>query len=85
MPNRERYRKKKPEKESNSLNNIETKLELQSEHLYFCGRYVKFSRYLSQTPWIINRTRLTESSLQEVVQAEILRFFFPEEIPEDKI
>lgn len=31
------------------------KLSLESENLYFCGKYVKFSRYLSQTPWLIGK------------------------------
>ena len=54
-----KFKKKKPEMERNTHYKIETKMELQSEHIYLCGRYVKFSRYLSQTPWIINKQRLT--------------------------
>ena len=61
------------------------KIGLESQNIFFSGKYVKFSRYLSQTPWVINKERLTESSLQELVQAKILRFFYPEGIPESKI
>ncbi len=34
---------------------IDISIILQSENVMFCGKYVKFSRYLSQTPWIINK------------------------------
>lgn len=64
---------------------IDIGISLQSENVLFCGKYVKFSRYLSQTPWIINKERLTESSLQEEVQKSIIRFFYPESIPEKDI
>ena len=37
-------------------NPIEYNLEisLEHEHLYVAGRYLKFSRQLPQTPWIMN-------------------------------
>lgn len=38
---------------------LSTKISLQSENIFFCGKYVKFSRFLSQTPWVINKERLT--------------------------
>ena len=51
-----------PEKEQASSlelvksNPIEYNVEilLEHEHLYVAGRYLKFSRQLPQTPWIIN-------------------------------
>lgn len=38
---------------------LSMKISLQSENIFFCGKYVKFSRFLSQTPWVINKERLT--------------------------
>ena len=51
-----------PEKEQASSlelvksNPIEYNVEisLEHEHLYVAGRYLKFSRQLPQTPWIMN-------------------------------
>ena len=42
------------------------------EYLYyffplFVGRYNKYSRNLSQTPWLIEGQRKTESSMQEII------------------
>lgn len=51
--------------EQNELcGNITHKLFLFTKNVYLCGRYIKFSRYLSQTPWLINGKKLTEGSLQ---------------------
>lgn len=52
------------------------------ESLYLAGRYCKFSRLLSQTPWVVEGMRKTSSSvqellckqLQEVVRASSVRF-----------
>ena len=52
------------------------------DSLYLAGRYCKFSRLLSQTPWVVEGTRKTSSSvqellceqLQEVVRASNVRF-----------
>ena len=45
--------------------------------MYLCGRYIKFSRYLSQTPWVINGKKLTEGSLQEQIEDKIFKVFYP--------
>lgn len=67
------------------LDTVSTKISLESENLYFCGKYVKFSRYLSQTPWVINKTRLTQSSLQEEVQKILLPFLYHSSKPIEEI
>lgn len=43
---------------------ISHKIALFTKNVYLCGRYIKFSRYLSQTPWMVNGKKLTEGSLQ---------------------
>lgn len=35
--------------------------------IYVAGRYCKYSRLLSQTPWILNGERIMESSVQEFI------------------
>ncbi|XP_065060401.1 tRNA pseudouridine synthase Pus10-like isoform X2 [Rhopilema esculentum] len=45
------------------------------EAIYVAGRYNKYSRELSQTPWIIDGTRKTESSVQELICDKILQYF----------
>ena len=52
------------------------------DSLYLAGRYCKFSRLLSQTPWVVEGMRKTSSSvqellcrkLQEVIRASNVRF-----------
>ena len=39
------------------------------------GRYNKYSRTLSQTPWIIDGSRKTESSIEELVCTKIQTLF----------
>ena len=39
------------------------------------GRYNKYSRTLSQTPWIIDGARKTESSIEELVCTKIQAVF----------
>ena len=46
---------------------ISQKIALVTKNVYLCGKYIKFSRYLSQTPWIVNGKKLTEGSLQEEI------------------
>ena len=52
-------------------------LALLTKNVYLCGRYIKFSRYLSQTPWVVNGQKLTEGSLQEQIEDRIFPLFFP--------
>ncbi|XP_041352916.1 LOW QUALITY PROTEIN: tRNA pseudouridine synthase Pus10-like [Gigantopelta aegis] len=47
------------------------------EAVYIAGRYQKFSRILSQTPWIVDGGRKSESSVQELICESILDRFKP--------
>ncbi|KAL4335431.1 hypothetical protein GQ457_07G027430 [Hibiscus cannabinus] len=41
-------------------------------HIYLCGRYLKFSRNVSQTRWIIDEERMGEASVEEIIGSNIL-------------
>ena len=45
--------------------------------LYISGRYNKYSRTLSQTPWVIEGQRKSESSVEELICTEIDKAFRP--------
>ncbi len=45
---------------------------LEHSAIYVGGKYIKLSREISQSPWIINGERLTETSVSECI-GEILR------------
>lgn len=49
----------KPPNEELTITAITYKLTLFTKNVYLCGRYIKFSRYLSQTPWTVNGVKLT--------------------------
>lgn len=40
--------------------------------IYFCGRYLKYSRNVSQTRWIIDEERMGEASIEEIIGGNIL-------------
>lgn len=42
-------------------------IECVHDSIYIAGRYNKFSRSLSQTPWLINGERRMESSVEEII------------------
>ena len=46
-------------------------IKLTNSPIYIAGRYMKYSRTLSQTPWILDGQRLMESSVQDVIQDRI--------------
>ena len=48
-------------------------IELLHKPLYIGGRYNKYSRLLSQTPWIVDGVRKTESSVQELVCEQLCK------------
>ncbi|XP_034248513.1 tRNA pseudouridine synthase Pus10 [Thrips palmi] len=48
-------------------------VSLHHNSLYVAGRYNKFSRKLSQTPWLIGGERLMESSVQELLCDRIVQ------------
>jgi tRNA U54 and U55 pseudouridine synthase Pus10 len=39
--------------------------------IFLVGRYNKFSRTLSQTPWVIDGERRMESSVQEIISESL--------------
>ncbi|XP_007017946.2 PREDICTED: putative tRNA pseudouridine synthase Pus10 [Theobroma cacao] len=41
-------------------------------HIYLCGRYLKYSRNVSQTRWIIDEERMGEASVEEIIGSNIL-------------
>lgn len=57
---------------------ISTEVVLFTKNIYFCGRYIKFSRYLSQTPWMVHGKKLTEGSLQEEIEDKVYSLFYPQ-------
>ncbi|XP_053670288.1 putative tRNA pseudouridine synthase Pus10 [Anopheles nili] len=50
--------------------------------VFIAGRYNKFSRELSQTPWVIEGKRLMEGSVQETIVAAIAPYFG---VPDEKL
>lgn len=47
-------------------------------NIFLLGNYRKMTRNLSQSPWFSSGKRVGSFSLQEVIAAPLLRFFFPE-------
>jgi len=43
------------------------------DNLYIAGRYNKFSRSLSQTPWLINGQRRMDTSVEEIIRDPIAK------------
>ena len=43
--------------------------------IFVAGRYNKFSRELSQSPWVLNGKRVTEGSVQEFIVEAIAPYF----------
>jgi tRNA pseudouridine synthase 10 len=39
------------------------------------GYYVKFSRYLSQSPWILDNQRIGKTSIEELIGIPLMQFF----------
>lgn len=50
------------------------------QRVYFGGRYIKLSRKLSQTPWVIDGKRKTESSVEELISEPLQRALRPSAI-----
>lgn len=49
------------------------------ESIYLAGRYNKFSRTLSQTPWLVDQERKLESSVEEIIYEPIKKFALVDE------
>lgn len=43
--------------------------------VFVAGRYNKFSRELSQSPWILNGKRMSEGSVQEIITEAVAPYF----------
>ncbi|TDH68343.1 hypothetical protein CCR75_009258 [Bremia lactucae] len=50
-------------------------VKLEREPVYMQGRYLKFQRGLSQTPWILDGKRIGDSSVEECIGSVALSFF----------
>uniref|UniRef100_A0A8C5ZRS7 tRNA pseudouridine(55) synthase n=1 Tax=Marmota marmota marmota TaxID=9994 RepID=A0A8C5ZRS7_MARMA len=61
----------------NSPKAVCTVLEIECAHgaVFVAGRYNKYSRNLSQTPWIIDGERKLESSVEELISDHLLTVF----------
>lgn len=68
-----------PPKSVNSCCEI-GKVECEHWSVFLAGRYNKYSRHLSQSPWLVGEQRMTESSVQELISEEIKKIFRPDEI-----
>ncbi|KAG5876910.1 hypothetical protein JTB14_037735 [Gonioctena quinquepunctata] len=56
-----------PDKEASA------EITLNSEAMYLGGRYLKFSRDMGQTPWIINDNSMTEHCLMDVIFDSVVK------------
>ncbi|CRL04294.1 CLUMA_CG017392, isoform A [Clunio marinus] len=63
-----------PPQEPSSALQLE-KITFTGPTVFVAGRYNKFSRALSQSPWILNGKRITEGSVQEVIVDAIASYF----------
>lgn len=48
-----------------------SKIECKHNPIYIAGRYCKYSRQLSQSPWIIDGVKAMETSVQELIFEKI--------------
>lgn len=62
-----------PEAPSNSLRL--DKITFTGPTVFVAGRYNKFSRTLSQSPWILNGKRISEGSVQELIVDAVASYF----------
>lgn len=58
----------------------ELKIRITHEPIYLAGRYNKYSRELSQTPWITETGRKTEHSVQELICKKLIEHTKCEEV-----
>ncbi|GFS17072.1 tRNA pseudouridine synthase Pus10 [Elysia marginata] len=58
---------------------VECSCEISCTHepVFVAGRYQKYSRVLSQTPWIVEGKRVMEGSVEELICEQILSTFKP--------
>ncbi|XP_055686481.1 putative tRNA pseudouridine synthase Pus10 [Lutzomyia longipalpis] len=53
--------------------------------VFVAGRYQKFSRELSQTPWILQGERMVMNSVQEIIEGSLVGYFTDRPMKESKI
>lgn len=58
--------------------NCTFRIDTRCNSVFLFGYYVKYSRILSQTPWIVNGSKLADSSIQEELEKVLLKYFYPE-------
>jgi tRNA pseudouridine synthase 10 len=49
-----------------------------SPPIFLSGNYLKYSRFLSQTPWEIEGKIIFSSSVQELIAAQVIKFYQPQ-------
>ena len=67
-----------PEKAVDELCHFDIKCN--HESLYLAGRYNKYSRTLSQSPWIIDGVKKASTSVQEIIHSHVTVAFRPDTI-----
>lgn len=74
--NLERFRQEFPIPPLSPVTSIKLdKITFTGPTVFVAGRYNKFSRELSQSPWVLNGKRVSEGSVQEIIADEIVPFF----------
>uniref|UniRef100_A0A182Q9H7 tRNA pseudouridine(55) synthase n=1 Tax=Anopheles farauti TaxID=69004 RepID=A0A182Q9H7_9DIPT len=75
--NAERFRKhySVPPVSTEQVGLVRGELSFTGPTIFIAGRYNKFSRTLSQTPWMIDGKRMMEGSVQETIAAAIAPHF----------
>lgn len=74
--NLERFRKKIPVPPTEPIHSMHLdKVTFTGPTVFLAGRYNKFTRDLSQTPWILGGKRLMEDSVQEIMVRQIASYF----------
>lgn len=51
------------------------KIDFTGPTAFLAGRYKKFSRKLSQTPWVVNGVKLADESVEEIIVDAVLPHF----------
>lgn len=59
-----------------------TSVSVKGPIIFVAGRYCKFSRRLSQSPWVLDGKKVMEDSVQQYITEQIYAFF---EVPEKAI
>jgi len=54
-------------------------LTLYHDSIYIAGRYAKYSRELSQSPWVVDNMRVSETSVQELITGPLNQHFLTQD------